>query len=218
MSKKHIRTVQLPASYNKYIIPSSIIVAVLFFILYFIAIPIYPAIADYYFTQQTDVYELHRLTIMLHIFGGSIALLTGPFIIRLGLKQNNMKRHKKLGYIYTSAVLLGSIAGLAMAPRSFGGNTSHLGFATLAVLWISTLCLALYNAVYVRNYHRHSFWMIVNFSLTFAAVTLRIQLLPFAPFNQFKIFEVAYSVIAWTCWLPNIIIGLKLARKYALKP
>ena len=45
--------------------------------------------------------------------------------------------------------------------------------------------------------------MVRNFALTFAAVTLRLWL-PASIVAGFP-FELAYPVIAWLCWLPNLV-------------
>jgi hypothetical protein len=47
--------------------------------------------------------------------------------------------------------------------------------------------------------------MVRNFALTFAAVTLRFYL-PGSVAAGIA-FELAYPVIAWLCWLPNIVIA-----------
>jgi len=47
--------------------------------------------------------------------------------------------------------------------------------------------------------------MIRSYSLTFAAVTLRIYL-PLA-FASGIPFEIAYPAIAWLCWVPNAIVA-----------
>jgi hypothetical protein len=47
--------------------------------------------------------------------------------------------------------------------------------------------------------------MVRNFALTFAAVTLRLYL-P-ASMAAGVAFELAYPVIAWLCWLPNVIVA-----------
>ncbi len=59
----------------------------------------------------------------------------------------------------------------------------------------------------------HRRWMICNFSLTFAAVTLRLYLSPVSIF-QFP-FEQAYGVIAWACWVPNLLVAEWLVRPAA---
>jgi hypothetical protein len=45
--------------------------------------------------------------------------------------------------------------------------------------------------------------MVRNFALTFAAVTLRLWL-PVSTVSGVA-FELAYPVIAWLCWVPNLV-------------
>jgi hypothetical protein len=53
--------------------------------------------------------------------------------------------------------------------------------------------------------------MVRNFSLTFAAVTLRLWL-P-ASVAAGVPFDLAYTVVAWLCWVPNLVAAeLLLAR------
>jgi Predicted membrane protein (DUF2306) len=47
--------------------------------------------------------------------------------------------------------------------------------------------------------------MIRSYSLTFAAVTLRIYL-PVALASGVP-FEIAYPAIAWLCWVPNLFVA-----------
>jgi hypothetical protein len=47
--------------------------------------------------------------------------------------------------------------------------------------------------------------MIRSFALTFAAVTLRLYL-PFPMIWGFEFIE-GYRIIAWLCWVPNLLIA-----------
>ncbi len=79
---------------------------------------------------------------------------------------------------------------------------ARLGFALLAVLWIfSGLCA--YVAIRQGRFQDHRKWMIRNYSLTFAAVMLRLYL-PVSMVAGIE-FTVAYPIIAWLCWIPNVI-------------
>ncbi len=49
--------------------------------------------------------------------------------------------------------------------------------------------------------------MIRNYSLTFAAVTLRIWLPLFLMQFGVERFEQSYAVIEWLAWVPNLIIA-----------
>ena len=62
-----------------------------------------------------------------------------------------------------------------------------------------------YLAIRGGDVARHQQWMIRSFALTLAAVTLRVYL-PLAFANQVP-FEVSYPVIAWMCWVPNLIVA-----------
>lgn len=181
-------------------------------ILYFVLIPLFPTITEYYFPEQAQIFEAKRMILLLHIFGGTTALATGAVNLRLGLRGERTSRHKLLGKIYALAVTVGSVAGGYMAFYSFGGRVAHVGFFVLALLWVTTLIFALYAIAVLHDERKHSFWMIINFSLTFAAVTLRLQVIPLGASSE--LFAKAYPIIAWTCWVPNLIIGTYLARRY----
>ena len=49
-----------------------------------------------------------------------------------------------------------------------------------------------------------------NFALTFAAVTLRVYLPTSMALGV--PFESAYPLIAWLCWVPNLLVAEPLAR------
>jgi hypothetical protein len=53
--------------------------------------------------------------------------------------------------------------------------------------------------------------MIRNFSLTFAAVTLRLYL-P-ASLAAGLPFDTVYPAIAWLCWVPNLVVAEFLLRE-----
>jgi hypothetical protein len=55
--------------------------------------------------------------------------------------------------------------------------------------------------------------MIINFALTFAAVTLRIGL--GIGFGSGIPFEIFYPYLAWICWVPNLLFALMIIKKHA---
>ena len=76
--------------------------------------------------------------------------------------------------------------------------------SSLALLWLFPGLMA-YLAIRRRDIERHRRWMIRNFSLTFAAVTLRIYI-PLS-FVAGVPFEDSYPLIAWLCWVPNLLVA-----------
>lgn len=91
-----------------------------------------------------------------------------------------------------------------------GGMTAHLGFGLLAVAWLTTGFMA-YRSVRRGRYQDHRRWMVRNFALTLAAVTLRIYI-PSAMASSLA-FGVAYPIIAWACWVPNLLVAEWLVRR-----
>jgi hypothetical protein len=109
-----------------------------------------------------------------------------------------------MGRFYIAACLIGGCSGLAISLYSSAGPVAGWGFFFLAVFWLITTTLAWTSALR-RDFAAHERWMIRSFALTFAAVTLRLQL-PFI-FLLDTGFEPAYRVIAWTAWVPNLIVA-----------
>ncbi len=141
----------------------------------------------------------------LHVFGSSLALLLGPWQFSTRLRSGAPRWHRWSGRIYLGvAVLIGGTAGLYMAASAFGGPMARAGFAGLAIGWLWTGAAA-YAAIRRGDVATHRRWMIRNFALSLAAVTLRLYLPP--AFMLGIPFEWSYPVIAWACWVPNLVVA-----------
>jgi uncharacterized membrane protein len=170
--------------------------------------------STYFFFAPGDVHFAHYILLLrLHIAGGIGALLAGPWQFSQKLRTRNLNRHRWIGRFYLLSVALGSIAGFGMAMVSKEGLATHLGFGILAVLWFAT-GLQAYRMVRSRNIEAHRQWMIRNFALTLAAVTLR-QYLPLMLFALHWPFSRAYLMVSWLCWVPNLLIAEWMVRRRA---
>jgi uncharacterized membrane protein len=159
------------------------------------------------------VFEAHSWAIRAHVFAAAIALLIGPAQLSASLRARHPRWHRRLGTIYLGiGVGIGGSAGLVMATHASGGVWARWGFALLAVAWLASGARA-YLAARAREFAVHRRWMIRNFSLSLAAVTLRIYL-PSALAVGIA-FDDAYPVIAWLCWVPNLIVAEWLLRREA---
>ncbi len=145
------------------------------------------------------------MMLYIHIVFGVLALIIGPFTLSSKLREKNVKRHRILGSIYMVSILFGGLAGLYLALNATGGWVAQLGFALLSIGWLITMFQALVH-IKKRNIQGHQKWMLRNYALTFAAVTLRIWLPLFTVFFGFEHFQYSYAVIAWLCWVPNFIV------------
>ena len=151
------------------------------------------------------VFEAHPVGIYSHVFGAAVALAIGPFQFASRLRAVRPRLHRWLGRVYLGVgVLVGGTSGLIMAFHAFGGLTARLGFALLALGWLYTGVRA-YAAIRSGDPSAHRRWMVRNFALTFAAVTLRLYL-PTALVSGIA-FGTAYPAIAWLCWVPNLVVA-----------
>jgi uncharacterized membrane protein len=145
----------------------------------------------------------HLFPFWTHIMAASLALLVMPFQFWSRLRTRRPAVHRWTGRLYVVAVFLGGMSGMVLATRTITGPASGTGFFFLAVGWLVTTGLALYHARN-RSFAAHKRWMIRSAALTFAAVTLRVYLglsqLAGLPF------DLSYTVIAWACWVPNLIV------------
>ena len=139
-----------------------------------------------------------------HILGGAVALAIGPFQLNSRLRSRDLGRHRWMGRVYLVAIGIGGTGGLMLATISGGGLTAHVGFGLLAVLWMATAGAAY---VEIRRGHEtaHRQWMIRCYALALAAVTLRIWM-PLGAASGIP-FEEAYPVVAWLCWVPNLLVA-----------
>jgi len=157
------------------------------------------------------VFEAHRFAVYCHVFGAASALLLGPLQFSARLRASRPEIHRWAGRLYlTLGVGIGGISGLYLAAHAYGGAVSRVGFGVLAVAWLYTGARA-YLAVRARDFPEHRVWMMRNFALAFAAVTLRIYLAPAVALGW--AFEAVYPVVAWCCWVPNVLIAELLVRK-----
>lgn len=166
---------------------------------YFLATP-----PDRHFSQ-------YILPLRLHIAGGMGALLAGPWQFSQWLRTRALNLHRWMGRFYLLEVGLGSVAGFFMAVVSKQGLPTHLGFGILAVLWFFT-GLQAYRMVRRGSIEAHRQWMIRNFALTLAAVTLRVQM-PLMMGVLHWPFPRTYVIVSWLCWVPNLLIAEWLVRK-----
>ena len=144
-----------------------------------------------------------------HILLGGFALMIGwsQFCEKWRLKY--LKLHRRIGIAYVISAVLSGSSGLYIAFFATGGWVSVLGFASLASVWLFTTIKA-FVAIKNGRIIEHQKLMVLSYAVCFAAVTLRIWLpLLSATFGSFI---PAYRIVAWLCWVPNLLVALYLIR------
>lgn len=139
----------------------------------------------------------------LHIAASAVALALGPF--QFLPRASAPWLHRLMGRFYVAACLLGGLAGGTIAMFASTGPVAGAGFLSLSILWLVFTAIA-FAAVLRRDFETHRRWMIRSFALTLAAVTLRIYLPIGVTLNNGE-FTLPYTIIAWACWIPNLIVA-----------
>ena len=147
-----------------------------------------------------------------HIIFGGIALLIGWTQFSSKMRNRRMALHRKLGKVYVVAVLLSALAGIYIGFFATGGWISSAGFICLGIIWFYTTLKA-YLHIKEGEVEKHQKMMIYSYAACFAAVTLRIWL-PILTII-YGDFSKAYLVVAWLCWIPNLIVAYLITRQTA---
>jgi hypothetical protein len=168
-------------------------------------------IVDFSQTSYRD-YWPNRWYLLVHIAGGSIALLSGPFQIWSGLRRRVLGAHRILGMAYVTGVAIGSLGAFYMAVvgplRTFG-----IALIALAIGWLVTSSMALI-AIKCRRFEIHKEWMIRSYVVTFGFVSFRLidDLNIFASLGTER-----YATTAWLCWtIPLLFAEVALQWKKTL--
>ena len=172
--------------------------------------------------------SLWTTSVVIHAAGGAIALAAGAvqwIATRLPWRRKRPQLFRRVhiatGLTYTSAIVVSAATGFVLAREATGGLPSVLGFGVLDLLWILTTLVAAILGNRLRKIGsaqdmpalraRHRAWMLRSYSLTAAAITLRIWLVLSVGLLQLE-FVPSYQVISWLCWVPNLVVAELIIR------
>lgn len=162
-----------------------------------------------YFVWSEETYGYYwqfRTTVLVHVGGGFIALLTGVYQLWSGLNRKAMRTHPITGRVYVVGILLGSFGGLALAVQSaVYGVAWAVALICLALAWLATTAMAIYS-IRNRNIETHKRWMIRSYIVTFAFVTFRIMTdhVPYEAWWGMTRPEMSNAAI-WPVWVMPLI-------------
>lgn len=138
-----------------------------------------------------------KIPLYAHVIFGPLALLLAPFQFWAGLRTKRRMVHRTIGYTYVTSVVIAGLASLIMLSQFKGTLWAATGFAVLAILWItSTLCAV--RLAQRRDLINHRRWMMRSAALTFAAVALRLEMLPLLAMGMTIV--QTYNFTAWISW------------------
>ncbi len=177
----------------------------------FIAYAVWPVGTVLHPDVQPSFAAQPAVVLYAHVFAAAVAPLVGPWQFSSRLRARWPALHRSLGLVYLGVgVLIGGASGAVLALRAYGGPWSRAGFLSLALAWLASGVMAWLE---IRRGHveAHRRWMMRNFALTLAAVSLRIGL-PLLVASGVPM-PVAYLLMAWLCWVPQAVwIEWRMAR------
>lgn len=165
----------------------------------------FPLGLDLAFPGMPHQIAAEKFAFIVHIAAASFALALGAVQMIKAIRAKMLSAHRWIGRTYALSVALGGISGLWIA-FNIDNWLALIGFSLLALLWLFTTTKAVLFAR-AKQISQHRKWMIYSFALTFAAVTLRLQLAVFT-FGFGLQYDVVDMILAWSCWVPNIAFAL----------
>lgn len=158
----------------------------------------------HYDPVSLDPYWTRRGWLFLHINGGTLALLTGPWQFWTGLRQRNLRFHRWTGRLFLLGVACGIIGAIGLSFTSTFGWALVNGIRGLALAWLVTAGMAYYT---IRKglVSLHKEWMIRAYVVTFAFVTFRL-LQDYGPTSRLRPENDRDITIAWACWVVPLAI------------
>lgn len=140
-----------------------------------------------------------------HVLAAGLILLIGIFQLHptWGLRWRHL--HRALGKLYVGGILFFSApGGLVMSFFINRGPWVLTSFLLQCTMWFACTYMAYY---FIRqgNIQAHRQWMLRSYSLTLAAITLRVYV--FLSSWSFELAQpMAYATIAWLSWVPNLLL------------
>ncbi|GAA4199685.1 DUF2306 domain-containing protein [Streptosporangium oxazolinicum] len=172
--------------------------------------------ADVPLPLNPDV-ALHYLSLMVHAVPGGLALALGPVQFVTRLRVRRPKVHRVVGRVYMISIVIASIAAAVNAAITISGFAVQVAFFILVAAWLYTLAMA-YRHIRRGEVQLHRIWMIRNYALTFAAVTLRVYLLLGLQLSPSAGFEPIYTAAVWASILGNVLVAEYFIVQRTLAP
>jgi len=158
----------------------------------------------HYDAASFDPYWPRRGWLFLHINGGTIALLTGPFQFWTGLRKKNFSIHRWTGRLFLLGVAMGITGAVGLSVTTTFGWAFAVGIMGLASAWLVTTLMA-YISIRRGLVALHKEWMIRAYVVTFAFVTFRV-LSDYGPTSRLQPESDRSITIAWACWVVPLAI------------
>lgn len=158
-------------------------------------------------TKQHIIHLKHyQIAFFSHVYSSIFILILGAsqFIDKFRVLFPSI--HRFIGKIYVFGILLLSApSGLIMGIYGYGGIVSQISFILLSLLWFY-FTLQAFVCIKQRMIPRHKKYMILSYSLTLSAITLRLSKQLLSMFTEIHRYDI-YQISSWVGWVINLLIA-----------
>lgn len=168
---------------------------------------------DFLITKQKEYgIWLWRIAFYVHISLSLLVIPCGIFQYSKRIIRKHLNWHKRCGKIYAYAVLFFSApSGLIMAYHANGGWPAKISFLLLSILWWATTLIGVLR-IQKKDYAAHFTFMTYSYALALSAIMLRLYALILPWISDLRGAE-AYITLAWTSWVPNVLVAAWFIKK-----
>lgn len=155
-------------------------------------------------SHNAAAYEGRRGWLLVHIAGGTLALLSGPIQLWLGIADRGIDFHRKFGFAYIAGVAIGAAGAFWLAVHPSFGWVYGAGLGSMALAQVVTTGMA-FVAIKRSLIEQHKEWMIRSYVVTFSFVTYRLFGVLIGPLELGTAAELNI-VLAWGAWALPLLL------------
>ncbi|MEV6603029.1 DUF2306 domain-containing protein [Kutzneria sp. NPDC051319] len=148
-------------------------------------------------------------SLVVHAVPAGLTLIVGPWQFVPKLRTRFPRLHRVLGRVYLVSVILAAAAASYATVVTPSGFPLQVAFSVLIVAWLYSAFQG-YRTIRRGDVRSHRIWMIRNYTLTFAAVTLRLYLMLGVALMDVipsLTFRDVYTSSAWLSLLGNVLVA-----------
>jgi uncharacterized membrane protein YozB (DUF420 family) len=185
-------------------------VVILAFVVFFVAKYVFHYYLNYNEKTFTDPiagaanYWTMRGWLLMHISGGMVAALTGPWQFWTGFRSRFYRVHRWMGRIFLGSVAVGAAGAFHLAVSTTFGWAFGLALIVMASAWVTSAAIAWY-AILKRRVAIHKVWMVRAYVVTFGFVVFRI-FNDYGPTSHLQPDGDRGVAAAWVCWVVPMMI------------
>ena len=155
-------------------------------------------------SQEVKSSQIWWIILYTHIISGGIAILIGWVQFSKKLQQKYLKLHRNIGKTYLISAIICSLSGIYVGFYATGGFIAAAGFITVACIYFYTT-LQGFLSIKRGQVIEHQNFMTYSYAVCLSAVSLRLSTT--AVYFLGLDYNSSYQVIAWTAWIPNLMIA-----------